>query len=177
MNIEINILPRELRARPLVDVRTILLVVLIIALGYGCYFFLQSKSDVQAENADIATRTAAIKQEALSLSTNPEALALQSSINQLKAAKQSYDTFMASKVEWGDALAGVYAAVPKGVSITSIAQSGNNLVITATASSYTAVADYGLALDNDADFVLLGIPSFSGGTATLNISVAPGGAQ
>jgi Tfp pilus assembly protein PilN len=177
MNIEINILPKELRARPLVDARTVILIVLVIALGYGCYFFYQARSDVQSKNAEIAARTAAIKQEVMTVSTNPEAVALQNSIKQLQAAKQSYDTYMASKVEWGDALTQVYAAVPKGVSITNIAQSGNNLVITATASNYTAVAEYGLALDSEADFVLLGIPSFSGSTATLNIGVTPGGAQ
>ncbi len=177
MNIDINILPKEFRAKPLVDLRAVLLIVLILALGYGCYFFITTKSDVQAENTDIAARTVAIQQETTSLLNNPEALALQKSVSQLKVANQSYESFMASKMAWGAALSSVYAAVPKGVSITSITQNGNNLVIVVTASSYSTVADYGLALDNNERFTLLGMPTFGLTGATLNIGVTPGGAQ
>ncbi len=178
MNIEINLLPKELRARPLVDLRTALLVVLILALGYGCYFFISGKSDVQAENTDIEARTVAIRQETTAVLNNPEALALQNSIAQLTLAKQSYESFVNSQMAWGDALASVYASVPTGVRIDTITQSGNNLVIVVTSSSYTAVADYGLALNNNGRFTLFAIPTFDSAeaTATLRISVAPGGA-
>ncbi len=71
------------------------------------------------------------------------------SINQLKATKQSYDAFVASRVLVGNALYRVYSLVPVGVSISSIAERGNTLVITGSAPSYTDASDYGRALNND----------------------------
>ncbi len=54
---------------------------------------------------------------------------------------------------------------------------GNALVIKGTASSYTEVSKYGRALDDDPRFALLGLPSFSGVSFQLTISVATGGAR
>jgi len=180
MNIDINILPAALRPKPLIDTRTFALVVVILLLGFGCFYFFNAKSDSQAGIANLGSQIETIQQQTATLSGNPEALNLISSINQLKAAKQGYEAFVASRVMWGNALAGVYSLVPMGVNITSIAQTGNALVIKGTASSdigYTGVSDYGRALDNDPRFSLAGLPSFSGGSFTLTISVATGGGR
>jgi len=181
MNIDINILPKEFRAKPLVDARTVLLVVLVVALAFGIYYFFQARSDVQADNEATQTRIEALKAEATSVSTNPQAIQLTNQINATKTAAQSYTAFVAARVAWGDALDGVFSLLPKQVSIVSIAQAGNNLTITVTASDYSFVADYGRDLDTDGRFVLLAVETLSS-TATVNtsvisISVAPGGAE
>jgi Tfp pilus assembly protein PilN len=177
MNIDINILPAALRPKPLIDTRTFALVAVILLLGFGCFYFFNAKSDSQAEIANLGSQINTIQQQTATLSSNPEAVKLISSINQLKAAKQGYEAFVASRVMWGNALAGVYSLVPVGVSITTITQTGNALVIAGTASSYTDVSDYGRALDNDPRFSLAGLPSFGKGSFSLTISVATGGGR
>jgi len=177
MNIDINILPAALRPKPLIDTRTFALVVVILLLGFGCFYFFNAKSDSQAEIANLGSQIKTNQQQAAALSSDPEAVRLISSISQLKAAKQGYEAFAASRVMWGNALAGVYSLVPKGVSITTITQKGNDLVIAGGASSYTDVSDYGRALDNDPRFSLTGLPSFGKGLFSLTISVAPGGGR
>jgi Tfp pilus assembly protein PilN len=177
MNIDINILPAELRPKALIDTRTFALVVVILLLGFGCFYFFNAKSGSQAESANLGSQIKTIQQQAVTLSSNPEALNLINSINQLKAAKQGYEAFAASRVMWGNALAGVYSLVPMGVNITTITQKGNALVIAGDASSYTDVSDYGRALDNDPRFSLAGLPSFGKGSFSLTISVATGGGR
>jgi Tfp pilus assembly protein PilN len=178
MNIDINILPAELRPKALIDTKTFALVVVILLLGFGCFYLFNAKSDSQAEIANLSSQIETIQQQTATLSSNPEAVQLISSINQLKAAKQGYEALVASRVMWGNALDGVYSLVPTGVNIASITQTGSNaLVIAGSASSYTDVADYGRALDNDPRFFLVGLPSFSDGTFSLTISVTPGGGR
>ena len=177
MNIDINILPKEMRAKPLVDARTVLLAVLVVALAFGIYYFFQARSDVQADNADMQTRIEALKAETASVSANPQAILLTNQINATKAAAQSYTAFVAGRVAWGDALDGVFSLLPKGVSIRSITQAGNNLTITVTASDYSFVADYGRDLDTDGRFVLLAVETLTANTSVISISVAPGGAE
>ena len=177
MNIDINILPKEMRAKPLVDARTVLLAVLVVALAFGIYYFFQARSDVQADNADMQTRIEELKAEAASVSSDPQAIQLTSQINDLETAAQSYTAFVAGRVAWGDALDGVFSLLPKGVSIVSIAQAGNNLTITVTASDYSFVADYGRDLHDDPRFVLLAVETLTANTSVISISVAPGGAE
>jgi len=178
MNIDINILPAALRPKPLIDTRTFALVAVILLLGFGCFYFFNAKSDSQAGIANLGSQIETTQQQTATLSGNPEALNLISSISQLKAAKQGYEAFVASRVMWGNALAGVYSLVPVGVSITTITQTGNALVIAGDASSYTDVSDYGRALDNDPRFFLAGLPSLKeDGSFSLTISVATGGGR
>ena len=177
MNIDINILPAALRPKPLIDTKTFALIVVILLLGFGCFYFANAKSDSQAEIASLGSQIKTIQQQTATLSSNPEAVNLISSINQLKAAKQGYEAFAAARVMWGNALDGVYSLVPVGVDITTITQTGNALVIAGGASSYTDVSDYGRALDNDPRFSLAGLPSFGKGAFSLTISVAPGGGR
>ena len=175
MNIDINILPAELRPKALIDTKTFALIVVILLLGVGCFYFAHAKSSSQADIANLETQTITMHQQTAALSSNPEAAKLISSINQLKAEKQSYDAFVASRVLVGNALSRVYYLVPVGVSINSIAERGNTLVIAGSAPSYTDASDYGRALNNDPRFTLVGLPSFSDGTFQLTVSVAPGG--
>ena len=177
MNIDINLIPEELRIKPLVDGRTFAAVIVIVLLAFGSFYFFNAKSDSQAEIASLGSQIETIQQQTAALSSNPEAVQLISSISQLQAAKQAYEAFVASRVMWGNALDGVYSPVPKGVSITTITQTGNALVIAGTASSYTGVSAYGRALDNDPRFSLAGLPSFNNGLFSLTISVPPGGGR
>jgi Tfp pilus assembly protein PilN len=177
MNIDINILPAELRPKALIDTKTFVLIVVILLLGVGCFYFYHAKSNSQAEIANLGSQIETTQQQTAALSSNAEAVQLTNSINKLKAAKQGYEALVASRVMWGNALAGVYSLAPVGVNITSITQNGNALVIAGGASSYTNAADYGRALDKDPRFTLMGLPSFSDGTFSLTVSVAPGGGR
>jgi Tfp pilus assembly protein PilN len=177
VNIDINVLPAELRPRPLIDTKTFALIVVILLLGIGCFYFFHAKSDSQAGIADAQNQIKTSQQQTAALSSNPEAVQLINSIKQLKASKQAYDAFTGARVLVGDALSGVYSLVPMGVDIVSITQKGNTLVIAGSASSYTNAADYGRALDKDPRFTLMGLPSFSKGSFSLTISVAPGGGR
>ena len=177
MNIDINILPAELRPKALLDTKTFALIVVILLLGVGCFYFAHAKSSNQADIANMQSQISTMQQQTAALKSNPAALTLINEINQLKAASQSYDAFVASRVLLGNALYNVYQLVPAVVSISSIAERGDTLVITGNAPSYTDATDYGRALDNQPGFALIGLPSFSGGTFSLTISVAPGGGQ
>jgi Tfp pilus assembly protein PilN len=176
-NIDINILPQEFRAKPLVDGKTFALIVLVVLLGFGCFYFVQAKMSAQDEIANLETSVATMNQQATALSTNQEAQGLITSINQLKTSKQDHTSFVASKVLWGDAIEKIYKLVPRGVSISTITQKGNSLEIKGTAPDYTDVADFGRALNNDAKFNLVGLPAFNASGFTLNVSVAAGGGQ
>jgi len=177
MNIDINILPAELRPKALIDTKTFALIAVILLLGVGCFYFFHAKSSSQADIANMQTQIKTAQQQTVALSSNTKALELISSINQLKATKQSYDAFVTSRVLVGDALDGVYSLVPVLVSVNSISERGNTLVIAGSAPSYTDASDYARALDNDPRFTLVGLPSFSDGTFSLTISVAPGGGR
>lgn len=177
MNIDINLIPEELRIKPLVDGKTLAAVIVIVLLAFGSFYFFNAKSDSQAEIASLGSQIKTTQQQTAALSSNPEAVQLINSISQLKAAKQGYEAFVASRVMWGNALNGVYSLVPMGVNIASITQTGNALEIKGTASSYTSVSDYGRALDNDPRFSLAGLPSFSKGSFSLTIGVATGGGR
>jgi Tfp pilus assembly protein PilN len=175
MNIAINILPKELRAKPLLDTQTFALIVVVVLLAFGSYYFYQAKISDQNSIADTQTQITAAQQQTKVLQSNPDALKLINTINQLKAGKQSYDAFVASRMLLGNAMVGVYALLPSGVDISKITQKGSELVIAGTADTYTDVSDYGRALNNDPRFKLMGLPSFSKGSYTLTISVAQGG--
>ena len=178
MNIDINILPEELRPKPLIDTKTVALIVVILLLGFGCYHFYQAKSDSQAEITKVQSEIKTTQQKITALSTDPEAVQLTNSINQLKADKKSYDAFVASRVLLGNALDGVYSLALGRVSIASITQSGSNLLIRGSASSYTDVSGYVSALENDPRFSVVGLPSFSSDKSfSATVGVAPGGGR
>jgi len=179
MNIDINILPEELRPKPLIDTKTVALIVVILLLGFGCYHFFQAKSDSQAEITKMQGEIKTTQQQITALSSDPEAVQLTNSITQLKAAKQSYDAFVASRVLLGDALDRVYSLASGRVGISSITQSiksDSTLSITGSASSYAVLSDYVSALESDPRFSVTGLPTYSsGGSFSLTVSVVLGG--
>ena len=177
MNIDINLIPEELRIKPLVDGKTFAAIVVVLLLAFGSFYFFNAKSDSQAEVTNLQSQIKAAQQQTTALSGNAEATQLINSINQLKTSKQGYDAFNGARIMVGNSLAGVYSLVPYGVDIGSITQKGNILTIKGTAQSYTYVADFGRALDNDIRFALRGLPSFSGASFSLDISVATGGGR
>ena len=177
MNIDINLLPQELRIKPLVDGKTFAAIVIVLLLAFGSFYFYHAKGDSQAQITNLQSQIKAAQQQTSALSSNAEATQLINSINQLKASKQGYDAFNGARTMVGNALEGVYLLVPMGVDITTITQKGNMLTIAGSAQSYTYAADFGRALDNDPRFTLVGLPSFKDGTFSLTISVAAGGAR
>lgn len=177
MNIDINLIPEELRIKPMIDSRTFAAIVVVLLLAFGSFYFYSVKSDSQAEIANLQSRIKAAQQQTASLSGNAEANQLINSISQLKVSKQGYDAFNKGRLAVGNSLEGVYALVPMGVDIVSIVQKGNTLVIAGTAQSYTYAATFGRALDNDPRFTLAGLPSFKQGSFSLTISVATGGVR
>jgi len=177
MNIDINLIPEELRPKPFIDTKTFVLIIAVVVLGFGCFYFFNAKSNAQSDTASMEQEILRLNQQANSLSTNQEAVQLTREIGQLKVAKQSYDSFAASRVLWGAAMERVYALAPRGVDIDSIKQAGNSITIAGEASSYTDVADFARALDNDTRFSLAGLPSLKASTFSLTINVAAGGGK
>jgi Tfp pilus assembly protein PilN len=177
MNVDINLIPKELRIKPLIDGKTFAAIIVILLLAFGSVYFYNERSNSEAAITNLQSQINTMQQQTSALSNNPEATKLISSINQLKAAKNGYDAFVASRVALGNAMAGVYSLVPMGVNIASITQKNNTLVIAGSASSYTDVSDYARALNNDSMFSLVSLPSFNEGLFSLIINVAPGGAR
>lgn len=176
MNIEINLLPDELRPRPPVETRTLLVIVLVLALAAGCFLLFQEKSDAQAEIADLEDRIEDIEQERDTITKDAEGLA--SSISRLKTLTRNYESFVASRIIWGDALERVRSHQPNRVDISALTEKGDTLVITGTADGgWDAVTSYGRALDRDTKFTLAGWPSWKTSTYSLTIEVAAGGAR
>jgi Tfp pilus assembly protein PilN len=175
MDIQINLLPEEFRPRPPVETRTLLLVFLIVGLLAGGAFLYMSKATAVSERIEIEERTAAVNAEAQAFSSDKEAAALTKSINALKAVEQSYDSFVGSRIHWGNSLDRIDELVPQGIDVNDVTQAGNSAVVSGVASNYSAVASYGRALDIDTRFTLAGVPSLSGSTFSLTVRVATGG--
>jgi Tfp pilus assembly protein PilN len=175
MDIQINLLPDELRPKPPVEMKNLLLVVLVVALLAGSVFLYMSKANATSDRIDMEERTAAVTREAQALGSDPEAVALNQSITRLKAVEKNYSSFVATRIDWGDAVDRVNALVPQGIQITKLTQAGATLKIEGTTSGYSAVASYGRALDIDGKFVLAGVPFLNGSSFSLVIFVAGGG--
>jgi len=179
MNVEINLLPEEFRPRAPVETRTLLVIVLVLALAVGCYFLYQAKSNAKAEIADLEKNIAAVNQQIDTITRDAQGLT--NSISTLKTVTRSYESFVASKITWGDALARVQSHKPSGVALGGLTQKGNTLEIQGTAggtsSSFSGVTSYGRALDGDTKFTLAGWPTLKSATFSLTIKVAPGGGR
>jgi len=175
MNIEINLLPEELRPRPPIETRALLVIVLVLALAGGCYLSYQAKSDAEAEIADLENDIDAVNQQIDTITRDAQGLT--SSISKLETVTKNYESFVASRVIWGDALERAYSHIPKPVTISALTQNGDTLEVAGTASTYSAVTSYGRALDRDTKFTLTGWPTLDSATFWLTIKVAPGGGR
>jgi len=185
MNVDINVLPQEFLPRPVIRLRTLLMLGVIIALASVAYLLFDLKSNaedqVSSMEQNIASANAEIEafssEQTLQEMTN-EVNSLRNTVNQLTAHQGHYESFVASRVDWGDALRRVQSRVPSRVSITAMTQNGNNmLTIQGTAPSYSYVTDYLRILDSDPILVQDGIPSWTDGVFSLKISVVPGGEE
>jgi len=177
MNIDINLLPEELRPRPPVETRTLLVIVLILALAVGCYFLFQAKGDADARIADLNNDIAQMEKDIAVISSDSQIVALTNSISQLRTATRDYERFANSRIIWGDALERVQSHKPKGVEIGPLSEKGDTLVIQGTAGGWDAVTSYGRALDRDTKFTLAGWPTWKSTAFSLTIEVAPGGGR
>lgn len=187
MDISINLLPRELRAKPFIDPKVLLLIIIIGALAGCCFYFYAMTNSARHETEQAKQNTAQYKKDAQTITNNPELVALKASIDALtktieakNAANRHYDTFLATRVLWGDALARVCADVPVGVAITSLVQDGttNTLIVKGTALNYGYLTTYALQLTEDEKLTLSSVPPLkSDRSFTLTVGVAPGGGQ
>lgn len=187
MNIEINLLPEELRPKPLIGTRTLILLVMVLALGYGCYQLYALKTNGEAEAANIESRIEVAQSEAIGLSSNPDVKDLTAYISEVKAEKaaletlvQDSETFAAAKIMWGDVIQRVSSRAPSGVTIDSIVQGENRSVeVSGVATSYERAATYATALENDEAFD--GVPTREWdeveGRFTLTVNIATGGGR
>jgi len=175
MNIDINLLPEELRPRPAVETRTLFLILLILALAGGCYLLYDAKSNAEAEMADLEKSIDQVNQQINNI--RQQGQALKSSVDRLDTLTKSYESFVASRILWGSALERVQALKPTGVGMElgELTQKGNTLVIGGTSSGYSTIASYGRSLDRDTKFILSGWPKLNSATFSLTVSVAPGG--
>jgi Tfp pilus assembly protein PilN len=172
MNIDINLLPEELRPRPAIETRTLFVILLILALAGGCYLLFDAKSDTEAEQADLEENIAAVNQQINDI--RQEGQALRSSVDRLTTLTRSYESFVASRISWGDALERVQALKPAGVEVDTLTEQGNTLEIEGTYLDSRAVASYFSALDRDIKFTP-GLMALKSATFTLTVRVAPGG--
>ncbi|TET14512.1 MAG: hypothetical protein E3J81_06555 [Dehalococcoidia bacterium] len=173
MNIDINLLPEELRPRPAVETRTLFVILLILALAGGCYLLFDAKSDAEAEMADLEESIDEVNQQINGI--RQEGQALKNSVDRLDTLTKSYESFVASRIIWGSALERVQSLKPTGVDISALTQQGNTLLIGGTSSGYSAVTSYGRALDRDTKFTLSGWPTLNSATFSLTVRVALGG--
>ena len=173
MNIEINLLPEELRPRPPVENRTLIIAVVIVALVAACAYFYIGKSSAASDRAGMEDEIAVMQQEIAALQA--EAQPLTDAISSLKTVSQSYNRFVANRIDWGDALGRVQELATEGITLTKLTQDGNNLIVEGKTAGYNFVASYARSLDLDRRFVLTGIPSLKSDQFALILRVAPGG--
>lgn len=187
MNIDINLLPEELRPKPLIDRRTLVVVVMVVALACASYYVYQLKSTAETEVASVESRVEVTQREATAMSSNPDALAMLTDISQkkavyaeLEASGKDYEQFAATKIEWGDVVARVSARVPSYVTIAVIAGgSDSDVEVGGVATTYERVAAYASSLENDEAFSEVHTRDWDASTGefVLILDVAERGAQ
>lgn len=174
MNIEINLLPEELRPRPLVETRTFIVAVVVVALVAGGVLMYMQKSNEESERVSMENRITQIDQEIAALAAT--ARALTTDIDDLKTANKNYEAFDAARIDWGDAVDRMQELVPQGIVVMKLTQDGRTVLVEGRATGgYGAVASYGRSLDLDRRFVLTDVPALSGSEFSLVLKVAAGG--
>jgi len=176
MNLDFNLLPDEYRARPPIDAKTLLLVVLVLVLIGGAFFLFQSKSTVDGEIEDLNTSIATINKQIAQLSQNPEVEQLEARIAQLETQKAYYPAFVDARILWGNTVQSVYYDTRPGeVAINSLSQKSNILTINGVTEDYTYITSYAKVLNDMPQFILDYGPSYSAsGAYSMRIKVAGG---
>ena len=190
-----NLLPKELRPRPVIPVVTAILLIVVIALGAGTYLMYNGKSDANNKNDKLKAQQATLEAQTTAALQNPEIARLQGLITQTQAqvnaqvpVKQDYESFVGSWVNWDKVLAQLQSvAESTNVTLESVAKkTGNAVDLKGTAPTNKAVFDYVLALQaRQQYFSSVGFPtvqsqvSDTGTTVsfTLSVEVKSGGAS
>jgi len=176
MNIEINLLPEELRPRPPVETKTFIMAIGILALVAGSAFLFMEKSSADSDRVAMEDRIDVIEREKTAILNTYNQL--NKTIGNLKTLSEDYSYFVDRRVDWGVAVEDVDALIPKGIQVVGMTQAGNALIVEGTTSGgYSAVASYGRALNTDKGFTLMGLPSLTATAFSLIIQVEPGGAE
>jgi Tfp pilus assembly protein PilN len=185
MDVKINLLPEELKPKPIISMRALCLVLVVLALGYGCYHFYQVKAASEAEAAEVESRIEAIQSEMASLTSNPEARELLGEISEaqqeiagLEALVDDYEAWSASRIEWGEVVRTIVDWIPSGVTIDAISDSsGDTVEVGGAATSYERAAAYASALENDQLFSNVSVTQWGAQDKTflLILNVVPGG--
>jgi len=180
MNMEINLLPDELKPKPLVKPQTLMVIVAVLILGFGCFHFYSDKAGKQAEADDIQSKIAGIEQEITMLKTNSEAVALKDEVAAKQVEKNKYDTmnsdyetFTDARVEWGYVTSSVRENVPWGVSITSITQGGTDgkvVTVQGIANNFERETAYMAKLEADRFFSGVKTLSWEASTGQFSLS-------
>jgi Tfp pilus assembly protein PilN len=158
--IQLNLLPEELRPRPVIRPVTAILLIIVILLGVGTYGFYKGKSNTDNKVDKLKAQQATLEQQTTAALKNPEIARLQSLITQVQVQvdaqglpKQDYQSFMGSWVNWDQVLAQLYSLLPAGVSLDSVAEkAGNTLALEGTAPTTKAIFDYSLALEGNPEY-------------------------
>ena len=181
MNIDINLLPEDLRPQPPIRARTLVMLVLIVALAGSGYFLFDMMSNAKAETtvseeriADFENTIDQIESELNSTSGNPQATALSAEVASKRTSRDHQSAFASSRIRWGSALESVYNYVPKGVALNSLTQAGNNLIVKGTASEFDDVTPFSQALDRDVKFRAPVGVSYESPDFSLNLTVETG---
>ena len=177
MNVDINLIPAELRAQPPVQPRTLVMILLVMVLAAGAFFLWESTNSAQSAATTLERNIAALNTERSTLSGNKEANDLIKSINDKKTMATHHQAFLATRINWGDALARAQSNVPQGVVVSKRTQKDpTTLEITGSASSYTAVSSYFKLLNSDPVLSQAGLPpSWKDSQFTILVKVSPRG--
>jgi Tfp pilus assembly protein PilN len=187
MDIDINLLPEEIRPKPLLNARMLLLLVVVGVLGFGCYYFYDLKAGTEADAAVAESRIEAVEDEASDLANNAEAKEIVAGISEakatlaeLEAATSDYVVFKDSRIGWGEVVDRVAIRLVGGITLESIVASGSDVVeVGGVASSYERAAAYASSLELDDSFDNVHTREWEGtvGRFLLSIDVVTGGAE
>lgn len=180
MKIDPNLLPKELRPRPVITVVTAILLVIIVLLGVGAYAFYQGKSDANRDVDKLEAQKAALEKKTTEVLQNPDVVELQTLITQTQAeltrqeaTKQDYDLFMTSRVNWDKVLDLVDYLIPPGGSLDSIKIQGNTLALHGKTLTNGDASDYAFALIQQQDyFSSVGSPTLQSDGKTITFSLS-----
>lgn len=188
MSIEINLIPEEFKPKPLIKTQTLLVLIVVLVLGFGCYYLYSGKAGDEAEASDLEKQITEIRGDITALENDPEVKALQAEVAELQAEKSKYTglntdyaTFTDSRIEWGYVMNSIRVNEPWGVDIESISQSGgdNKVTVSGTASNYDRVTVYVAQLETDERFSDVSTISWEAGSGSFSLSfnvVSGGGA-
>ena len=175
MDLDINLLPEEYKSKPPLDARTFLMIIVILALIGAAFFLFQTKGGIDSEIEELNDSIAKLDNAINLAIENPEEEQLKSQISKLEKEKSYYETFVDSRILWGDNIETIYYAAPKEVTISSMRQNKKELTITGKTESYTDISGYAKTLSDMERYALVKMPTYSsGGSYTLIIEIEGG---